>query len=192
RRRAASGVVPGGVAAGGDLGAVVDQTGRRVDDRALFLQVDVGDDLLDERHVDLAAVGALHDEEVLGGQVGDLGDPADLGAVHGHHVEVDQLVVVVLVLVLGAFVRVDLGDEEGVAEGFGGGAVAHALEAQQQASAVDPAGLDGQRPGRGRVGGQDGAGAEAELRLVGADLDGDLALDAVGAADACDYQLHGA
>src|SRR5690606_41711658 len=74
----------------------------------------------------------------------------------------------------------------------GGGAVAHALEAQQQASAVDPAGLDGQRPGRGRVGGQDGAGAEAELRLVGADLDGDLALDAVGAADACDYQLHGA
>ncbi|GGT01411.1 hypothetical protein GCM10010240_38350 [Streptomyces griseoviridis] len=55
---------------------------------------------------------------------------------------------------------------------------------------MDAAGGDGERPGGGGVGGQDGAGCEPQLRFVGADLHGDLALDAMGTADASDYQLH--
>lgn len=55
---------------------------------------------------------------------------------------------------------------------------------------MDAARLDGQRSGGGRIGEQDGTGSEPQLRLVGADLHGDLALDAVGSADASDYQLH--
>ena len=106
------------------------------------------------------------------------------------HVQVHELVVVVLVRVLGLLVRVDLGDQQGVAQRLGGVAVAYALEAQQETAAVHPPRLDGQRTGRGGVRGQDGAGPEPQLRLVGAYLDGDLALDAVGAAHPRDYQLH--
>ncbi|CAM5268304.1 hypothetical protein SALBM311S_05350 [Streptomyces alboniger] len=120
----------------------------------------------------------------------DLGDTADLGAFLRHHVQVHQLVVVVLVLLLGEYLRIHLRDEEGVAQRLGAGAVLHALETQKETAAVDAAGLDGERALRGGVRQQNGAGPEPQLRLVGADLDGDLALDAVGTADASDYQLH--
>jgi hypothetical protein len=163
---------------------------RRIDHRPLLLQVDLGDDLLDERDHHLTAVGPLDDEQILRRQMADLGDPADLRAVREHHVQVHQLVVVVLVGLLRQFLRVHLGDEQGVAQRLRRGAVGHALEAQQQTSAVHPAGLDGQRPDGGRVGGQHGAGPEPQLRLVRAHLDGDLALDAMGPADPRHYQLH--
>ncbi len=120
----------------------------------------------------------------------DLRDPADLDAVRGDHVEVDELVVVVLVLVLGQLLRVDLGDQEGVAQGLGAGAVADALEAQEEAAAVDTAGLDGERPAVAGSVASTAPGASLQFRLVGTYLDGDLALDAMGAADPCDYQLH--
>jgi hypothetical protein len=55
---------------------------------------------------------------------------------------------------------------------------------------VDTAGRDGEGTGGGGVREQYGTGPEPELRLVGTDLDGDLALDAVGTADASDYELH--
>lgn len=54
------------------------------------------------------------------------------------------------------------------------------------------AGLHGQRSSGGGVGEQDGAGAEPQLGFVGADLDEDVPLDAVGAADPADDELHGA
>ncbi len=38
--------------------------------------------------------------------------------------------------------------------------------------------------------GEHGAGREPQLRLVGTYLDGDLALDPMGTADPCDYELH--
>lgn len=120
----------------------------------------------------------------------DLGDGTDAGAVPGHHVEADELVVVELLGVVRQFLRIDLGDQQGVAQRLGGGAVGHADEAQQQPTAVHPAVGHGERAGLRWVRGQDGAGRQPHLRFVGADLDGDLTLDAMGTADARDDELH--
>src|SRR5689334_24354512 len=52
-----------------------------------------------------------HDQQVLVRQVADLGDPADLAAVAGDDVEVDQLVVVELLGILRGLLRVHRSEE---------------------------------------------------------------------------------
>ncbi len=120
-----------------------------------------------------------------------LGELTDQGAVEQDDVQADQLVVVVLLRVVRTLLRVHLGDQDRAPQLLGGVAVLDAGEPQQQPPAVDLARLDGQRTRGGRVGEQDGTGPEPELGLVGADLDADVPLDAVGAADLADDELHG-
>lgn len=62
----------------------------------------------------------------------DLGELTDRGAVEQDDVQTDQLVVVVLLRVLGALLRVDLGDQDGAAQGLCVVAVLDVGEAQQQ------------------------------------------------------------
>ena len=97
----------------------------------------------------------------------------------------DELVVVELVGVVGRLVGRYVGVEEQAAGGLGSGAVRQLLETDQQGGLVPADRGDGEL-GPGCVGSARALGAdrrtdhEAAVRLIGADLDGDLAADPVG------------
>jgi hypothetical protein len=56
---------------------------------------------------------------------------------------------------------------------------------------MPPCARDGERPGRRGLGLQHGTRSEPQLRIVGPDLDCQLAADAVRPAYPADYKLHG-
>ena len=107
------------------VGELLEEAGRRGHGERARRDVDLGHDRRHERHHDLAA-RRLHDEEVLRGQVVDVGDLADLHAVADDG-EADELVVVPGV-VLGRLLVDVLDPEDGLHETLGRGAVVDALE----------------------------------------------------------------
>ncbi len=129
-------------------------------------------------------------EHVLAREVQHLGQLADRLTLDGADAETDQLVVVELVGVLGPLGGVDLGDEQDASQALGRTAVVVPLEVQQEAAGVDPAVADRQRAGRGRVGPHRRPRGQPALRVVGADIDRDVALDPVRPPDPADDDLH--
>ena len=81
-------------------------------------------------------------EQVLLGEVDDVGDPADLGPAGVEHPQPGQLAVVVLLLVVGTRGGVDVDHEHRAAQGLHGGAIGIAQEADQQPTAVVARRLD--------------------------------------------------
>ena len=119
---------------------------------------------------------------------------AERGAVEVDDVEAHQRVVVVLVGVVGRLVVADGGVQDRAARRLGGVAVGELLEGDEQGPLVPAGACHGERrgtavgAGRG-LGAQRRAGGEAPIGLVGAYVDGDLAADAVGPADAAHHDL---
>ena len=114
----------------GRLGLVVDElleeAGGRGHGHGARRDVDLGHDRRHERHHDLAALPVFDDEEVLRGEVVDVGDLADLHAVADDR-EADELVVVPGVG-LGRLLVDVLDPEDRLGEALGGGSVVDALE----------------------------------------------------------------
>ncbi len=102
----------------------------------------------------------------------------------------NQVVVVVLVGLSRSVRLIDVDHEHRAAQRLGGRAVIGAGEPHEQPARMPARTHDGQRTALGRIGGNDVADREPPVRVVGANLDADLALDAVRPADASDDELH--
>ena len=117
------------------------------------------------------------------------GDLADHVVAHADLQAHELVLVPALVVVLVADVF-GFDEQLGAAQGLGLVAGLDLLEGQQQDVLV-PAGADhGQRPGRGGLHDELGAGDKAVAGRVGEHLDGHFAADAVGLADSCHLKLH--
>ena len=173
------------------VGELLEEPGRRGHGQRARRDVDLGHDRGHERHHDLATL-RLHDQQVLRGQVVDVGDLADLHAV-AHDVEAHELVVVPGVG-LGRLLVDVLDPEDGLHEALRGGAIVDAVEEPDRMPVV-PAQLAEDEvlavPRRrlGHLQRELGARHETALGIVGVELELDGALQAVRLDEAADPEL---
>ncbi|GAB4008216.1 hypothetical protein GCM10029992_64020 [Glycomyces albus] len=125
-------------------------------------------------------------EGLVGRAVVDPGDGADLDAGDIDHAQADQLGVVVLVAGPRQVRGRQVDQEIHAAQRLGRLPAPHALEGEHRAPLVPAHGLGPQDPVAGPV---LGAGLEPLFRLVGADVDDDLAAHPVRADDPADHDL---
>src|SRR5690606_26073410 len=198
-RTAGSALRPGG-AGGLRLGALlvlrqrVEQPAGRVGDHDAGLEVDLGHELLDQRQLHASPVGGAHDQEVLRRVVVHARDDAELAPVDVADGEALELRGIPGVGILGGLLLgVDRELEVHPAQGLGVGAVRDLLEARVPALLLEAGAGHGEGAGAaGDLGLEHGAGAQALLGLVGAQDEGDLAAQAVRAADRRDDHVEGA
>ena len=121
-----------------------------------------------------------------------LGDGADVATRDGPHPQPLELVVVELVGIVDGRQVGGVDDEQAAPQRIGGVAAADAVEPDQQPAAVLAHRLDHEGP-LGlvtRPGAQRRTRREAAEGIVGADVDDDLAGDAVRLDDPSDYEVH--